>query len=39
MAAKSEHLVLVNRAELLDDGRRLIMTVRLMKAEELHSSG
>jgi hypothetical protein len=31
--AKSEHLILVKRAQFLDEGRRLVLAVRLVKAE------
>jgi hypothetical protein len=34
-----EKLILVNGAELLQDGGRLVMTVRFMKVEDLRRTG
>jgi hypothetical protein len=37
--AEGEYLILMDRAQLLDDGRRHIFAVRFVKAEELRRSG
>jgi hypothetical protein len=39
VVTECEYLILVNGAELFQDGGRLVMTVRFMKVEDLRRTG